>query len=258
MNKLIKNSLGYDTDLYIYQDKKMFNYSVDTILLGNFVTLNNNVKNMLEIGTNNAALAIFIASRDNKLYLDALEIQSRAVEIAKLNIQENNMKNINIIHEDFNLFFKKRMQVNAKKYDSIVCNPPFYKLDSNLKRVTSTEEMLIATHEVKLNLEQIIEGSSKIIQQKGYLSFVLPISRFVDCIYLLRKYNFEPKRIQMVYPREQDKASFVLIESRFNTGWGTHFEPNIYLHFEDKFKHAYRDEVVKLYKPIKKENYEKK
>ena len=57
----VKNSLGYDNNLFIYQDKNMFNYSVDTILLANLATLNKKTKDVLEIGVNNAALSIFLS-----------------------------------------------------------------------------------------------------------------------------------------------------------------------------------------------------
>lgn len=248
---LVKNSLGYDSNLYVYQDKKMFNYSVDTILLGNFLSLNNNVKNLLEIGTNNGALSIFISERDPLLKIDALEIQERALEIAKLNLELNQRQNIELIHEDFNDFYKVHAKEQRKKYDAIVCNPPFYKVEANLQRQNASEELLIATHEIKLSLEQIILGSSKIINQKGYLAMVLPTERLVDCLVLMRQYKFEPKRVQMVFPRENARANLVLIEARFNSGWGTKFEKNIYLHLQDKNKHLYRDEVVQLYKPIK-------
>lgn len=53
----VKNSLGYDNNLFIYQDKTMFNYSIDTILLANLATLNKKTKDVLEIGTNNGALS---------------------------------------------------------------------------------------------------------------------------------------------------------------------------------------------------------
>ncbi|UVD81953.1 tRNA1(Val) (adenine(37)-N6)-methyltransferase [Mycoplasma iguanae] len=249
--KIIKNSLGYDSDLYVYQDKNMFNYSVDTILLGNFLTINSKVEKILEIGTNNGALSIFISKRKNNLKIDAIEIQKKAYELAQKNLELNQIKNIHLINQDFNDFYKDHSKQQAKKYDAIVCNPPFYKIENNLQRISSNDEILIATHEVKLNLEQIILGSSKIIQQKGYLALVLPVERLIDCIFLMRKYNFEPKRLQMVHPREDKKAKFALIEARFNSGWGTKFENNIYLHPIDKNDHRYRKTVIALYKPIK-------
>jgi len=130
---IIKNNLGFDSDLEIFQDKEMFNYSVDTIMLGNFVTLNNNVKKILEIGTNNGALSIFVSARKEKIKIDAIEIQEQAIKLAKENIKHNNFEDkINLINEDFNIFYKELAKNNIRKYDLIICNPPFYKVDSSI------------------------------------------------------------------------------------------------------------------------------
>ena len=251
----VKNSLGYESGIDIYQDKTMFNYSVDTILLGNFATINNKIKNVLEIGANNGALSIFLSERSNNMRIDALEIQEKAIEIAKVNIEINNKeKQISLIHNDFNIFSKEHARGQKKKYNLIICNPPFYKIETKTKR-DATKEMLIATHEFKLNLDQIFEGSAKIIEQQGYISLVIPPERLVDIFISMRKYNFEPKRVKMVFPRETQKPNLVLVEARFQAGWGTIFESNIYLHPEDKNIHKYTDEVFEIYKPIKmKEN----
>ncbi len=251
MAKLIKNNLGYDSDIFIYQDKEMFNYSVDTILLGNFATINPSVKKVLEVGTNNGALALFLSERSEKIKIDALEIQQRAIELAQKNIELNKKeKQISLIHDDFNQFWKKQNKAQAKKYDSIICNPPFYKIDTGHKR-SASKELHIATHEIMLNLEQLIQGAAKLIKQKGYLAIVEPTERLVDIFEYMRKYGFEPKRVQMIFPRENTKSNLVLVEARFKTGWGTNFLPNIYLHPHDKDEHIYRDEVIALYKPIK-------
>ncbi|QBF34782.1 tRNA1(Val) (adenine(37)-N6)-methyltransferase [Mycoplasmopsis phocirhinis] len=251
--KLVKNSLGFDSNLYIYQDKEMFNYSVDTILLGNFVFLNKKITNMLEIGTNNAALSIFISERNSNLHIDAIEIQSKAAQLAIKNIDLNNKSNqINVINDDFNSFYKQHTKNNKKKYQSIVVNPPFYQVDTVKLSKNMNQEMLIATHEIKLNLKQIIEGSSKIIEQKGYLTLVIPVERMVDCFEHMRKFKFEPKRIQLIIPRIDDKPKLVLIEARYQSGWGLHFLPNLYLHDNnDKNNHEYLATIKQLYKPIK-------
>ncbi|MCS4536696.1 MULTISPECIES: tRNA1(Val) (adenine(37)-N6)-methyltransferase [unclassified Mycoplasma] len=250
---LVKNSLGFDSDLYVFQDKDMFNYSVDTILLGNFVFLNKRITNMLEIGTNNGALSIFISDRHKDLHIDAIEIQEKAAELAIQNIAMNNKTDqISVINIDFNVFYKEHMKSSAKKYQSIVVNPPFYTIENTKLTKNINEEMLIATHEVKLNLKQIIEGSSKIIEQKGYLTMVIPVERMVDCFEYMRQFKFEPKRIQMIIPRVDDKPKLVLIEARYQSGWGLHFLPNLYLHDNNnKNKHEYLQNIKDLYKPIK-------
>lgn len=249
--KLVKNYLGYDGKLFIYQDKSMFNYSVDTILLGNFVYLHKKHKRALEIGTNNGALSIFVAARKKDLKIDAVEIQEKAIEVAKINVSENNLEDqINLICQDFNDFVSWHTKNAQRKYPVIFCNPPFYPYDKTKLRKNVSEEMLIATHEIKLNLDQLISGCAKIIEQKGFLTLVLPVERMVDVFESMRKYKFEPKRIQFLTPRIGDKPKLVLIEARYQSGWGVHFLPTIYLHDLDKNDHEYTEEVKKLYRPL--------
>ncbi|SJZ55738.1 tRNA1(Val) (adenine(37)-N6)-methyltransferase [Mycoplasmopsis verecunda] len=252
-SNLVKNSLGFDSNLYVYQDKSMFNYSVDTILLGNFIYLNKKITNALEIGANNGALSIFVASRNPKLHIDAVEIQTKAAQLAERNIALNNMQNqISIINQDFNDYWKYMSKTAQKKYQIIFCNPPFYPYDKSKVKKNISQEKLIATHEIHLNLEQLIKGCSKIIEQKGFLTLVLPVERLVDTFEYLRKYKFEPKRIQFILPRVNDKPKFALIEARYQSGWGVHFLPNLYLHdSNDKDNHSYLPEIKELYKPIK-------
>ncbi|WP_036452444.1 tRNA1(Val) (adenine(37)-N6)-methyltransferase [Mycoplasma buteonis] len=250
---LVKNSLGFDADLYVYQDKEMFNYSVDTILLGNFIYLNSKMLRGLEIGTNNGALSIFVASRNKQLKIDAVEIQAEASELAQYNVKLNNLEEqIKVITSDFNDYWKAFNKQNNKKYQFIFCNPPFYPFDKTKHKKNISQSKLIATHEVHLNLEQLILGASKIIEQKGFFTMVLPVERMVDAFVLLRQYNFEPKRIQQILPRVNDKPKFVLIEARYQAGWGVHFLPNLYLHDSENYlDHDYLPEIKKLYKPIK-------
>ena len=59
----------------------MFNYSVDTILLANLTSLNRKTKRILEIGTNNCALSIFLSQRSKNIKIDAIEIQKEAIEL---------------------------------------------------------------------------------------------------------------------------------------------------------------------------------
>lgn len=251
-NKIVKNSLGYDNDLFIFQDKNMFNYSVDTILLGNFIPVNKKTLNYLEIGTNNGALAIFLAKRSPKISIDAVEIQEKACKLAAINLEETNTKNqINIICEDFKKYAKKYAEQNGKKYDAIFCNPPFFKVNNFIMPSKSMPEKIIATHEIAITLEEIIELSSKIIKQKGYFSLVIPVERLVDAVFAFKKNNFEVKKMQFVLPRIHEKPRFCLMEARYGSNWGTHFLKNLYLYNEDKNNHEYKKDIKNLYRPLK-------
>ncbi|MXR56033.1 methyltransferase domain-containing protein [Mycoplasma flocculare] len=253
-NNLELNNLGYNDDLKIWQDKNSFNYSVDTILLGNFISLNKKIKTALEVGTNNGALAIFVAHRKVSLKIDALEINENAVKLAKKNIKLNKkLQQINLIHDDFNQFWPKHNKKQLQKYDLIFANPPYFKIGTKKTKKVS-QGFLNAIYEFSLNLAQLIYGSSKIIQQKGKFALVLPIERFVDLIELLRQNHFEPKKIQFVISRVGSSPKFALVEAEFKGQWGTNYLHNLYLHPKNKNLHIYRKEIQQLYVVRKAKN----
>ncbi|MBG0730842.1 tRNA1(Val) (adenine(37)-N6)-methyltransferase [Mycoplasma sp. 'Moose RK'] len=245
--RLVLNNLGFNDDLKIWQDKNSFNYSVDTILLANFISLSRKVKNALEIGTNNGALAILVAHRKSDLKIDALEINAKALEIAKKNLEINKKSpQINLIAGDFNQFWPDLNKKQAQKYDLIFANPPYFKVDTKIIKKVN-KEFQNAIYEFCLNLQQLIFGCAKIIQQKGKLALVLPIERFVDLVQLLRENRFEPKKVQFVMTRVGSTPKFVLVEAQFNAPWGTNYLHNLYLHPKNKNSHEYRKEIQRLY-----------
>ena len=211
---LVKTSL--ETNLNIFQDKNMYTHSVDTILLGNFVSLNSHVKNILDIGANNGALSIIVAQRQKHIHIDAIEIQEKAIKIAKMNVKMNHLQDkISLICNDFNIYVSMLTSENIRKYDLIMSNPPFLKAtDSSLKN--KSDEIAIATHEIKISLEQIIEGSSRIINNRGHLAIIHQNKKLHDIVKLMKKYGFDLKRTQTVkHFNDRIEEPLVLIEGKY-------------------------------------------
>ena len=74
---------GYD-NLKIYQHDDMFKFSIDSILLPNFVTLLNKSKKILDIGTGNAVIPLILSTKIN-CQIDGVEIQKKSFLLAKKN-----------------------------------------------------------------------------------------------------------------------------------------------------------------------------
>ena len=53
--EVINDLLGYD-NMKIIQNTDMFSFSLDSVLLANFVSLNKNITNVLDIGCGNAPI----------------------------------------------------------------------------------------------------------------------------------------------------------------------------------------------------------
>ena len=122
MNKEVVNYLLAYKNMKIIQRKDMFNFSLDTVLLANFCTINKDVDKIIDFGTNNAAIPLLLSRRTDKKIV-GIEIQGEAVEIAKKNVDINCLNDqINIVYDDIKNYVK-----NNDKVKLVVCNPPFFK-----------------------------------------------------------------------------------------------------------------------------------
>ena len=82
--------LAYN-NMKIIQRKDMFNFSLDTVLLANFCTITKDVKQIIDFGTNNAAIPLLLSQRTNRP-ITGIEIQKEAVDLAIKNIELNNLE----------------------------------------------------------------------------------------------------------------------------------------------------------------------
>ena len=62
--KVTNYLLGYK-NLKIVQDNEMFNFSLDSVLLPNFVTINKNINQILDIGCGNAPIPLILSTKTN-------------------------------------------------------------------------------------------------------------------------------------------------------------------------------------------------
>ena len=92
----VVNYLLAHKNMKIIQRKDMFNFSLDTVLLANFCTINKDVKHIVDFGTNNAAIPLLLSKRTNRK-ITGVEIQQEAVELAKTYSDESVVKMINAV-----------------------------------------------------------------------------------------------------------------------------------------------------------------
>ncbi len=238
LNVEVENYLLAHNNLKIIQRKDMFNFSLDTVLLANFCTINKNVKKIADFGTNNAAIPLILSTRTNKNIL-GIEIQKEAVELAKKNITLNKLDNqIEIVHADINEYVK-----NASKVGLVICNPPFFKVDEE-SNLNENEFLTIARHEIKIDLERIIKSASVILDNRGRFSMVHRPDRMIEILDLMQKYEIEPKRIRFVYPKVGRESHVLLVEGIYKGKKGLKIEPPLYAHNEDG---SYSNEVRRMF-----------
>lgn len=222
----------------------MFNFSLDTVLLANFCTINKDVDKIVDFGTNNAAIPLLLSRRTDKK-ITGIEIQEEAIEIAKKNIELNNLTNqIDIIHDDI-----KNYVNYADKVKLVVCNPPFFKVGER-SNVNDNEYLQIARHEIKINLEEIIRSAATILDNKGRFAMVHRPDRMIEIINYMQKYDIEPKRIRFVYPKVNRESHIFLIEGMYKGNTGVKIESPLYAHEDDG---TYSQEIRTMFGEVENE-----
>ena len=238
MNQEVTNYLLAYENMKIIQRKDMFNFSLDTVLLANFCSINKNVEKIIDFGTNNAAIPLLLSTR-TKSNIVGVEIQEEAVDLARKNVALNNLENqITIVNQDIKEYVK-----NNRRVKLVVCNPPFFKLGEK-SHLNDNEYLQIARHEIAITLEEIIASASFILDHGGKFAMVYRPDRLIETINLLQKYDLEPKRLRFVYPKQGREANTFLIEAIKKGKIGLRIEAPLYSHNEDG---SYSDEVMKYF-----------
>ncbi len=224
----------------IVQDTEMFSFSLDSVLLPHFVTLNKNIDRILDIGCGNAPIPLILSTKTNKNII-GVEIQKEVYDMAVESVNINNLnEQIDIINADINDYYKK---LESDSFNIITCNPPFFKyLDSS--NINKNDYKTIARHEVKLNLKNIFMIARKLLKNNGVIAIVHRPDRLIDIITEMKKNNIEPKKIRFVYPKMDSEANILLIEGSKNGKPGMKVLPPLYTHLDNG---EYTSEVLKYF-----------
>ena len=87
--EVVNNLLNYK-NLKIIQNTKWFAFSLDSVLLANFVTINKGAKNIIDFCTGNAPIPIILSTKTNA-NITGVEIQEEIYDLAQKSIKINSL-----------------------------------------------------------------------------------------------------------------------------------------------------------------------
>ena len=245
--EVINDLLGYE-GLKIIQRPDAFNFSLDSTLLADFVTINKNDKMIMDMGCGNGYIPIFLSLRVQKdAHIYGVEIQKDIYDLAYRSVKLNNLENqITIVNQDLKTLHN---DFGICKFDVITCNPPYFKYKET-SNINKNDYLTIARHEVMVNLDEVVKEASLLLKEGGTFAMVHRSERFTDILFTFRKYKIEPKRLRFVYPKRDSDSLIVLIEGKksLNEGGLKVLKP-MYIYNKDN---SYTKEVLKIF------NYQKK
>ena len=226
--KLIGSNLVIDQD-------RGHAFNLDTVLLADFVKLTYRIKHVIEIGTGNGAIALYLSEK-TKAKITAIEIQSSRYQKALENVKLNHLEEqIEVVHQDY-------LTTNYQFVDAIICNPPFFKVHQD-SLLNDDESVTIARHEIRLDLKSLLKKVSEQLKYGGKFFMIHRPERLSEIFEYSKNYQLEIKRMKFVHPYADKKANHVLIECVKQGGKELILEPPLILYKE---KHVMTNEAIKI------------
>ena len=147
-----------------------------------------NAKNILDMCTGSGAIAVSLAKNIENSHITAVDISTKALNIAKKNAKNNLVEN-QITFVSSNLF----ENLVGQKYDIIVSNPPYIKksliksLDKEVQK-----EPIIALDGGEDGLDfyrKIVKQGYQFLKYNGYLCLEIGYDQKIDVIELIENEN---------------------------------------------------------------------
>ena len=193
----------------MYQDDTLFCINTDTFVLGEFLNIYRQ-DTVLDIGTNTGALLLY-ASRFNPKKMIGIDINEKAIELARKNMELNNINNCELIVADGNTY-------QGEEVDVIIFNPPYFKAREEDK--SKNEYLSLAKHETNFSLPSMIDCIARNLKNNGTLYFLFQTSRMNEVLKLLDKKHLVVKELKFVYDVNKENSNVFMIRAVKNAKEG--------------------------------------
>ncbi len=209
-----------DGRLKLIQSKDGYRFSIDAILLAEFVTIRQGDV-VVDLGTGCGVIPLILLLTKLVGYAFGLEIQEELAGQAARNVLLNGFDDkMRVVLGDI-----KNPPIAEESADVVICNPPYRQVKSG--RINPDPRRAIARHEIMANIDDILRAARSVLRKKGRLALIYSSVRLADILVRMRRFNLEPKKIQIIYPDLNSGAKLVLVEAILGGRPGLKISPPI-------------------------------
>ncbi len=206
----------------------------DGVLLGAWVSVENNPFSILDIGAGTVIIALQLAQRSNAEMVDAIEIDENAFEQCVDNFENSPWGDrLFCYHASLEEFVEEI----DDKYDLIISNPPFYSEDYK----TTDESRDVARFNDALPFDELIESASQLLSDEGIFAVIIPRKEEENFIAMASEVNLFPNRICRVRGNDTSEEKRSMLEFSFENS-----SPKIENLTIETSRHNYTEEYKNL------------
>ena len=222
----------------IIQREDEFCFSMDSVLLAHFPKLKSKYR-VLDLGTGTGVIPLLIVDEVN--HVEAIELNSTMAQIAKRNVELNELKDkISVIEGDYRNFCE---YFKSESFDLVLANPPYRAIGSGA--VNDIKGVATARHEFTATLEDVVTAARFVLKYHGIFCMIHITERLCEIVDVLHRHQFEMKRLRLIHPKFKKPANLMLIEAMVGGAPGyLKIEPPLIVHEDDG---KYSDEINTIY-----------
>lgn len=199
----------YSQDVKIIQNPHCFAFSLDAVLLADFVRPNHRhqLRNV-DLCAGNGAIGLFLHQKLGGQFFE-VELQPQIADMAKRTITLNNLEDrYTVINADI---------ANVNDYlpkdsaDIVLCNPPYFPVTPHSKK-NPNKTLALARHEIATNLTEVVKQMSGLLKMNGHGYLVHRPDRLGEILTVCQANRLAPKRLRFIHPKADRDANIVLLE----------------------------------------------
>ena len=208
----------------LLQQDGAFRISTDSILLADFCAPLRG-KSVVDLGCGGGTLGILLCAADPDCRVIGVEIQEKACDIARRNIEINALEDrFRVVRADLRAL---EGMLNAGSFDAVASNPPYFPAGSGLEPPDEAEA--IARTERLCTFDELCASAARLLRHGGSFCLVHRPERLAELLSTLRSRQLEPKRLRLVRHHAGANVSLILVEARLGGSVGLKILPDLVL-----------------------------
>lgn len=179
-----------------------YRYNSDSLLLSDFILKQGVKGDVLDVGAGCGIIGILLKIHTECLKLSLLDIQKENIHLIEKNLKVNQIQ-AHVFHIDFNQF------QSQKKFDFIVCNPPFY---TQTSYKSDNIHKYISKFEKFLPLDSFLNKAYSLLKPHGTLYFCYEALALDKVFFALKDMKMKATKLCFVHTHKNKPARLVLIQ----------------------------------------------
>lgn len=208
-------------DLYIIQSKSHYRFSIDSVLLSDFVKTGSG-ESCVELCSGCGVISILVHAKYHPRHIMGVELDEALHDMSIRSLEYNGIEDISFIKGDLK---DLRNSVREESIDVVFSNPPYLLPLKDMSRVSSRFHH--TKYETTTSLDDILSVTESSLKSGGRFYVIYSSMRLQELLSKANHHHLFLSKVQFVYFKEGTDSPLVMCEFIKNKGTASSVLPPI-------------------------------